>query len=222
LKKHTAFFFRHGKTDYTGRAQDLTSEGVRQVTLAAQDIASRIGGAIIRMSSSPTPRALTSADVAAEILKFDPMEIRLEPALRCVDFYSRWATELPWKNLPIDGPIELEYPTHPYFDTGEHFERRTDVKKRFAAHLEELLLNFNAGQLPDVSVSTSHFEVLHPMIRCLGQEKPLGNAEVISLELAQEASHQKILIKLTFRDVVHSFPIRPPFDSFRYPLGLAD
>jgi broad specificity phosphatase PhoE len=211
----TLLFLRHGKTNYTGQFPDLTDEGKREISTAADYIAEIIGQqetTDVQIVSSPLPRALGTADIIAKRLGHSH-EVEQELAIRCMDFYDNEKANAIWKTFPVARDVDCAYAQDPRFEEGSVIEKRSAIQHRFFNYLGTLFERFTADRLPDVSVHVSHYEVLWYLAESFGLKEPLIHGEVIKLELTR--SSDSIHVRATFREYSREFNCKLPADLLK-------
>ncbi len=216
--KTTVYFLRHGKSDYTGVLPDLTDEGVRQASAAAQLIAAEGPLGTTKVFYSPQPRAVGTAHIVATVLGVTVDDMEKVHDLRCTDFFTKLGATLPWPIYPDEESIERAYMEHPRFDIGIDFERRYDVRKRFFEWFRLLCWEYSKGRCPQTLIVVSHFEVLYNLLANFPRGATLGNAELIKVEL-MHGRGEEIDIATTFRDVRHVVNCESPFHKLREEFG---
>lgn len=213
MKNTDLLFFRHGKTAYTNVFPDLTDEGKRQIGVTAEEVAQIIGDREgVQIVSSPLARALGTADIVAKRLEYS-REIIQEPAIRCMDFYDDVAAAETWKSFPSPRHVDRAYATDPRFEAGIVVEKRSAIEKRFFDYLGGLFNRFVSGDLPEVMIHASHFEVLFNLTVPFGFEEPLIHGEVIRLQLSSVVS-DVVQVRMTFRGQSLGFDAPTPFAAF--------
>jgi len=219
--KKILLFLRHGKTNYTGVFPDLTDEGKREIENTAERIA-RIakgmeGKTII--VSSPTTRALGSADIIAKRLGY-PSQIVKEQALRCMDFYDPEKANEIWKEFPTARDVDRAYASDPRFEKGTVIEKRSAIQYRFFAYLGTLFEKLPADDSEDIAVIVSHYELLWSLASIFHFKDPLIHGELIRLDLSYKAVSPEIQTSILFRNCARSFNCRPPVDAFMHQFDL--
>jgi len=205
----TLLFLRHGKTNYTEQFPDLTEDGKREIAEAADHIASIVGERTdVKIISSPLPRALGTADIIAKRLR-QAQDIEQELAIRCMDKYNEDGANALWRSFPSTSDMNRAYEEDPRFDLGEVLERRSSIQNRFFSYLGLLLELFASGKLSDVTIHTSHYEVLWKLAGTFGFEESLGHGEVIRLELS-EGGQGTIHVQAAFRECNREFLCKLP------------
>jgi hypothetical protein len=109
--------------------------------------------------------------------------------------------------------VDNVYPTDSRFEAGDVVEKRSEIRRRFQDHLGTLFKQFVAGNLPRMSVFSSHFEVLYPLVECFGFEEALLHGEPIRLDLC-EPSRGIIPVTISFRGKGRVFFSKTPAPIF--------
>lgn len=180
----TLLFLRHGKTAYTGQFPDLTDEGKREISDAADHIAEIVGNkTFVQIVSSSAPRALGSADIINKRLGMQSV-IEEEPAIRCMDFYDSEKAKAIWASFPNARAVDCAYATDSQFEEGTVIEKRSAIQHRFFNYLSTLFERFAANKSHDVSIYVSHYEVLWSLVKAtIPTQEPLIHGELIELNL---------------------------------------
>lgn len=183
----TLIFLRHGDTEYTEKFPDLTEKGKRQAeeaVLKIKEIIKEEAPNEIYLTSSTRQRA---KGVASIIAKHIPCTVCPdEDLIRDMDLYDKEEVLEYWNSFGSHIEAAKRYPTDPWFESGEHAERRTDIEGRFISYLTILLSQYEDGSLPDVSIHVSHFEVLWKLIEKFYLQEPLGHCEPIVIQISEE------------------------------------
>jgi broad specificity phosphatase PhoE len=209
----TLLFLRHGKTNYTGQFPDLTDEGKREISTAADYIAKIVGSkTFVQIVSSSAPRALGSADIINKRLGLLSV-VEEEAAIRRMDFYDDEKANAIWKTFPTARDVDCAYATDPRFEEGSVIEKRSAIQHRFLEYIGMLFERFTADKLSDVSIYVSHYEVLWYLAATFGLKEPLIHGEVIKLELTR--SSDSIHVRATFREYSREFDCKLAADLFK-------
>ncbi len=218
MKIAKLIYFRHGKSLYTGKAHDITEEGEDQVVGAVWEI---LGLRMMSMKNanitcSPQPRAINTASLVVKGLNLQ-CNVEVDDDLRCADLFTDFGRTLPWPLLPGEVSVEQAYIDHSRFEEGVHFEKRSNVKKRFSNHLAAQIRRFSLGEMPDPCIRISHYEVLHHLVKPFEFRAPLTYAELIVIDLMQGDERfpdkDSIHVTVKFRGRMRYFEIPKPYTS---------
>ena len=195
----TLLFLRHGKTKYTGQFPDLTDEGKREISQAAEYIAEVVGNrSFVQIISSPLPRALGTADIISK--RLGDYVVQEDLSIRCMDFYDSEKANAIWASFPDARGVDCAYANDPRFEEGTIIEKRSAIQHRFSMYLSTLFERFVDEKLADVTISVTHYEVLWQLASTFGFEEPLIHGEVIKLELSLVSDNSNVHVRATFRE----------------------
>ncbi len=211
----TLLFLRHGKTNYTGIFPDLTDDGKEEISKAADEILEIVKDMkSVRIVSSQLPRALGTAGIIAKRLQYADKDIDQELAIRCMDFLNNELATALWSGFASARDVDRAYKHDLRFESGEAVEKRSAIQQRFNEYLEDLFAQFIADKLADVTIHSSHYEVLWNLADVFGFEEPLIHGELIRMDLTNSSRENHICIRITFRGSNRDFDCKSPHELF--------
>lgn len=202
-------FLRHGKTNYTGKPNDLTPEGELHARQVAADFVSswvrrsKIAHSDLTMVSSPAPRAQYTAAVVAEVLGYkEPVVIRDE--LQPMIWRDPDRALVACKGLSGKGYIDYE--TEPVFADPMIFETPDEVRKRWYSFFSEYI-QFALKTGPGNAIFVSHYEVFCNLVRDIfgivaSEATALQYVEPIDLSVSSFVIPNRVVLSGFFRNRV--------------------
>lgn len=184
MSKHlgTAIFVRHGETDYTNNAHDLTETGVKTIQRAADALAHVSHGHELFITSSEAPRALSSARILRDRLLYRqeifvsellaPITIRDEARVHNILTEYRQGNKIP----------EHYYFRDPRFNDGLIVEPHHEISLRFRDYLVGLSEQFLSISIPHtdpIRIGVTHYECVAHFLRAIFCEDSFGFGELL-------------------------------------------
>lgn len=219
--KSTLFFLRHGKTKYTQEFPDLTPDGKQEAKEIAEAIYSFIRpGLSVNFVSSPLPRALGTASIILNRFGHHFEDIKIEDALRCMDFYRPNEVGELWAGFSSLKDVDCAYINDSQFEEGVIVEKRSDIQHRFFRYLSGMFDNFMIGKLEGVTIHTTHYEVLWKIVSVFELKEPLTHCELIRIDFSRTEGEPYGLFTISFRGFSKSFTSFPSSHLFMKQFSL--
>ncbi len=204
-----AVFLRHGESDYTDIFPDLTKAGKRTILNSAYGIKAIVNHRPCRVeiTSSPAIRALGSADIISNVLRF-AKEVRQTSLLAPARIKDAARGKALFDEHVSNGGIRrlcIAYGTDPRYEDGEVIEPRSQVQKRFYKYLGMLARNMLASDSKNhFVVHVSHYEVLYNLVETVfwlnyEDDSPLWYGEVILISFYDTGHDEVVEMDVVFR-----------------------
>lgn len=217
---------RHGESTYTGIKPDLTENGLAQIRETAHQLEEMLKSFdSVIFISSPTPRAMGSAETFLQELGLVEAAVRVCRAVRTVDIYDeeKFLQYMAQNSTAIYGDLWLKSDDL-RLDT-EFCEGRQSINQRalrFLYHYAQALERLAEKNQKNIALVTfTHFEVAVNFLQGLYSSSPeltlsedipaVGNGETIRIEIIDAKS---MVFNFQARGILQKAQFNPNLGKF--------